>query len=124
METTCEWSDDGNYLLMDYVVKARDGGELKGTQRIVWDPLRRKIRAWVFDQSGGVIESEWTPVEGGWIVKGEGHTAEGQAVSFTRVFTPVSNDGYQIDSTHQLVDGELLPDSTVKVVRRPPAPVE
>jgi uncharacterized protein (TIGR02246 family) len=124
VETTCEWSEDGNYLLMDYVVKARNGGELKGTQRIGWDPLKHTIRAWVFDQSGGMIESEWTPVQGVWVVKGEGHNADGLAVSFNRLFTPISTDGYQIDSTHQLVGGELLPDTTVRVVRRPPMPVE
>lgn len=124
VETSCQWSADGNYLLLDYVVKAKRGGELKGTQRLGWDPLRRTIRGWVFDESGGVIESEWTPAGGAWLVHGEGHTAEGQAVSFTRVFTPTSNDGYQIDTTHRIVGGELLPDSTVRVVRRPPAPAE
>ena len=124
VETACEWSKDGNYLLLDYVVKAKRGGELKGTQRLGWDPLRRSIRGWVFDESGGVIESEWTPAAGSWLVHGKGHTAEGQAVSFTRVFTPTSNDGYQIDTTHRIVGGELLPDSTVRVVRRPPAPAE
>lgn len=124
VETSCEWSKDGNYLLLDYVVKSKQGGELKGTQRLGWDPLRRTIRGWVFDESGGVIESEWTPAAGSWLVHGKGHTAEGQAVSFTRVFTPTSNDGYQIDTTHRIVGGELLPDSTVRVVRRPPAPAE
>ncbi len=62
VETSCEWSKDGNYLLLDYVVKSKQGGELKGTQRLGWDPLRRTIRGWVFDESGGVIESEWTPL--------------------------------------------------------------
>lgn len=122
VETVCNWSDDGNYLMQEYVVKTRRGVALRGTQRIGWDPLRRTIRAWVFDHAGGIVESTWTPVEGSWFITAAGTTPDGKAVSANRVVTPLSNDSFQIESTHQFVGGELLPDSSVKVVRRPPAP--
>lgn len=124
VETTCKWSEDGNYLLQDYVVKTRQGIQLKGTQRIGWDPLKRTIRAWVFDNSGGIVESTWTAVYGGWMVKVEGCTADGEALSATRVFTPLTAESYQIDSTNQILGGELLPDTSIKVVRQPPKPSE
>lgn len=122
VETDCQWEDNGNYLIQKYVVKTRRGRVLSGTQRIAWDPLRRAIRSWVFDQSGGMVESNWTPINGGWLIKAEGTTAEGDAVSATRLLTPISNDSYQLDSSNQVVGGELLPDSAVRVVRRPPPP--
>lgn len=124
VETTCEWSEDGNYLLQNYVVKSRIGGTMKGSQRIAWDPLRRTIRSWAFDQSGAFTEATWTPLEDAWIVKAEGVTPDGRAVSVTRYVSPLDNDSYQIDSTSLVVGREELPTTTVRVVRRPPAPAE
>lgn len=124
VETDCKWSEDGNYLLQDYVVKTRGGREMRGTQRIGWDPVRRTVRGWAFDHSGAIMESVWTPVEGGWVLKAEGGTPDGQAVSLTRVLTPVSDDSFVIDTSNQVVGGELLPDTSVRVVRRPPVPAK
>lgn len=124
VETTCQWSEDGNYLLQDYVIKTRRGAVLKGTQRIAWDPLRHTIRSWAFDQSGAFTEAIWTPLDDAWILKAEGVTPDGRGVSVTRVVTQVSEDAYQIDSTALVVGTELLPGSAVRVVRRPPAPAQ
>ncbi len=124
VETHCRWSEDGNYLLQDYIIKPRRGGELRGTQRIGYDPLHKSIRAWAFDHSGAFSESVWTPVDGAWIIKAHGVTPGGEAASATRVITLLSKDGFQIDSTSQTVGNELLPDSSVRVVRRPPAPTK
>ncbi len=121
VETDCRWSEDGNYLLQDYVVKSRRG-ELKGTQRIGWDGMRRTIRSWAFDHSGAFTEATWTPVEDVWVLKAEGVTPVGEGVSVTRTVTPISPDSFQIDSTSLVVGNELLPDTSVRVVRRPPAP--
>ncbi len=124
VETTCQWSEDGNYLLQDYVVKARRGAVMKGTQRIAWDPLRHTIRSWAFDQSGAFTEATWTPLNDAWILKAEGVTPDGQGVSVTRRMTLVSIDSFQIDSTALVIGNELLPDTSVRVVRRPPAPAQ
>lgn len=124
VETTCEWSEDGNYLLQTYVVKSRIGGTMKGSQRIAWDPLRRTIRSWAFDQSGAFTEATWTPLEDAWIVKAEGVTPDGRSVSVTRYVSSLDNDSYQIDSTGLVVGSEELPAATVRVVRRPPTPAE
>jgi uncharacterized protein (TIGR02246 family) len=103
VETSCKWSEDENYLMQEYEIKLRGGRGGRGMQRIGWDPVRKTIRAWAFDQSGGYSESTWTPVGEGWIIKSEGYTADGTAASVTR-------------------GQELMPDSAVRVVRRPPAP--
>lgn len=124
VETTCQWSEDGNYLLQDYVVKTRRGAVMKGTQRIAWDPLRHTIRSWAFDQSGAFTEATWTPLEDAWILKVEGVTPDGHGVSVTRVVTVIGIDSFQIDSTALVVGNELLPDTSVRVVRRPPAPAQ
>ena len=111
-----------NYLLQDYVVKTRRGAVMTGTQRIAWDPLRHTIRSWAFDHSGAFTEATWTPLDDAWILKAEGVTPDGQGVSVTRLVTPINPDSFQIDSTSLVVGNELLPDNSVRVVRRPPAP--
>ncbi len=123
VETNYAWSDDGNYLIQEYVVKVRGSQESRGTQRIGWDPVRKTIRGWVFDLGGGFVESTWTPVDGGWVIKANGYTPEGVTASATRVLTPLGSDLFQLDSTQRLFGQELLPDATVKVARRPPDPV-
>ena len=122
VQTTCKWSEDGNYLLQEYVVKTRMGAELQGIQRIAWDPLRRTIRSWAFDNSGGFTEAVWTPLDDGWILKTEGVTPDGQSASVARRVIQVTDDAYQIASTNMVVGNELVPDSTIRVVRVPPDP--
>lgn len=124
VETTCQWSDDGNYLLQNYAVKMRRGELMQGTQRIAWDPLRRTIRSWAFDQSGAFTEATWTSLEGGWILKADGVTPEGQGVSVTRLITPINNDAFQIESIGLVIGTELLPDTSVRVVRAGPTPAQ
>lgn len=124
VETTCEWSEDGNYLMQDYVVKSRWGGVTKGSQRIGWDPLRRTVRSWAFDQSGAFTEATWTPLEDAWVVNAEGVTPDGRRVSVTRQITLFDNESFQIDSRNLLIGNEIQPESSVRVVRRPPAPLQ
>lgn len=121
VETTCHWSEDGNYLLQDYVVKTARG-ELDGTQRIGWDGLRQTIRSWAFDRSGAFTEAFWTPTESGWILKVEGVTPDGRSASGTRVVTLLNRDAFRIDSTSVVIGNELTPDTSVQVVRQPPQP--
>lgn len=122
VETSCEWSDDGNYLLQEYVVKTRRGAVLKGTQRIAWDPLRRTIRSWTFDHSGAFTETIWTALDGVWLLKVDGVTPDGKSMTATRTVTFIHKDAFQLESTNVVVGNELLPDSSVRVVRRPPQP--
>lgn len=122
VETECKWSDDENYLLQDYVVKSRSGSTMKGTQRIAWDPVRHTVRSWAFDQSGAFTEADWTPLDDAWILKVAGVTPDGRSASVTRVIRRFDNDSFAIDSTNLVVGQELLPDTSVHVVRRPPVP--
>jgi uncharacterized protein (TIGR02246 family) len=121
VETVCRWADGGNYLIQEYVIKTRRG-ELQGTQRIGWDGVRQTIRSWAFDRNGAFTEATWTPVETGWLLKVEGVTPDGAGASATRLVTPLDKDSYRIDSNDLVIDNEQLPETSVKVVRKPPKP--
>jgi uncharacterized protein (TIGR02246 family) len=123
VETSCKWAEDGNYLIQSFVIKLRGGLESRGTQRIGWDPMRKTIRGWAFDQSGGYAESTWTPVDGSWVIKAEGYTPDGRTASATRILTQLGSDLFQIDTTQRLVGNEMFPDATVRVAKQPPKPL-
>lgn len=121
VETSCRWSDDGNWLLQDYRIHLHGGPAMSGTQRIGWDALRRQVRSWSFDSLGGFIEGVWEFDGERWTAQLSGVSNDGVVGSGTRVVTPLGPDAYLLQSFHRVFDGEALPDSEVTVVRRPPA---
>jgi uncharacterized protein (TIGR02246 family) len=122
VEHRCRWSEDGNYLLGQFVVQWQGEPAMKGDIRIGWDPLRKQIHSWVFDSEGGYAEGLWTPVGEGWIVKMTGVRSDGSAASATTSYVPLRRDQYQYTSVDRIVGGEHEPDQTARIVRKPPQP--
>ena len=60
VNTSCKWTDDGNFLVRHFTVKTQGQPVLSGTQRIGWDPVRRQFKTWIFDSEGGFGEGYWT----------------------------------------------------------------
>jgi uncharacterized protein (TIGR02246 family) len=122
VEHRCRWSDDGNFLLGQFVVQWQGRPAMKGDLRIGWDPLTRQIKSWVFDSEGGYAEGFWTQVGNGWIVKMTGVRPDGSTASATNSYVPLRRDQYQYTSADRIVDGQQEPDQTVRIVRKPPQP--
>lgn len=122
VETSCKWSEDGNFLLQDYVIRTKSEVTLKGTQRIGWDPVRKAFRSWAFDHSGAFTEGTWTAVQTGWMIQVEGATPDGSRATATRMLSRVTQDSYQLETNNIAVGNVLHPSTAVRIVRRPPAP--
>ncbi len=122
VETTCKWSEDGNFLLQEYVIRTKNEITLKGTQRIGWDPVRKSFRSWAFDHSGAFTEGAWTETQASWMIQVEGVTADGRRATATRKLTRVTQDSFQLETSNIVVGNELHPSTAVRIVRRPPAP--
>ncbi len=56
---SCDAVDGGNYLLRKFGVHIVGQDAMSGTQRIGWDPLIGKLRAWIFDSEGGFSDGLW-----------------------------------------------------------------
>jgi hypothetical protein len=122
VENKCRWSDDQSYLLTEYSV-IRDGEVLlSGNQRIGWDPQANQIHSWSFDEGGSVSEATWTLVDGRWIVRSNGVSADGTSGNMTRILEPDGPDRYILTITDRLVGEESLPEIQVTLVRKAPAP--
>ena len=120
---SCEFVDNGNFLLRKFTIQVAGQAAMSGTQRIGWDPLTGKLRAWIFDSEGGSCDGVWHRDGDRWVLKSTGVTADGQTASGTSIYTFVNEH----TMTWQLVDQEIagvqLPDSElVTIVRRAPLP--
>ena len=120
---SCESTDNGNFLLRKFTIQIDGHESLSGTQRIGWDPLLGKLRAWIFDSEGGYSDGVWHRDEDRWVLKSTGVTADGQTASGTSIYTFIDEH----TMTWQLVDHEVAgvqhhDSDVVTIVRRAPSP--
>ena len=123
VEFSCKALHNGNYLVRDFTVKIAGEATLSGSQRIGWDALTGRLRAWTFDSEGGYGEGTWHRDGDSWILKSTGVTADGQTASGTSIFTFVNDHTLTWQAVDHDHDGVRLPDSELfTLVRKPPAP--
>jgi uncharacterized protein (TIGR02246 family) len=121
---SCQPVDKGNFLLRKFTVLISGQESMSGTQRIGWDPLTGKLRAWIFDSEGGHAEGTWHRDGDKWILKSTGVTADGQPASSTSIYTFVNAHSMTWQSVDHEIAGVQLPDSeVVTIVRQAPIPV-
>ncbi len=116
----CDWSPDGNYLLIDYQVVSGDEIVLNSHQRIGWDPQAKKIRSWLFDSDGGYGQGFWTLLDDRWVVKSTAVLPNGQSGSATFIYDPESEDKITLYGVDRVIGDALEGDFEVTMVRKPP----
>ena len=116
------WSEDGNYILGDYVLSVGGQPESKSVQRIGWDPVEGVLRSWTFDSDGGFSHGEWTPIDNGWVAKTEATMPDASTASATVTFTVKDQDHFVVRSTDRIVAGGEEPDFELVIARKPPQP--
>jgi len=145
---SCEPIDKGNFLMRSFTIEIAGQENMTGTQRIGWDPLRGKLRAWIFDSSGSFGEGVWyresddniasddeseTPETDGeedqpanaerWILKTTGVLADGKTASSTSIYTMINDHTMTWQSVDHEIAGVHQPDSdTITIVRKAVAP--
>lgn len=120
VNSTGRWSEDGNFLLLDFKIKINGREAMTVNQRIGWDPQCKCIHAWLFDSEGGFGESFWARDDGSWIIRSTGVRPDGSTGSATNYLTQTGNDGYIWRSTDRIVAGEKQPPVAVKIARKAP----
>lgn len=122
VSTSCRWSPDGNFLMQDVRIQRSGKEAMRVSQRIGWDPLRKRVRAWVFDTEGGYGESVWSQIGDSWVAKADFVRNDGVTASATNVFTRAGKDAYTWKSADRVLGDDVLPNMEVTVVRKPPSP--
>ncbi|MBL9122283.1 MAG: SgcJ/EcaC family oxidoreductase [Planctomycetaceae bacterium] len=121
IDIVCRWSDDQNFLLIEYATKIAGETTLKTTQRLGWDPLKQQVRSWMFDSDGGYGDGEWSRAGKIWTVKSAAVLPDGTVGSATFTIEPDSADRFQMTASHRVIGDTTEPDREVTVVRKPPA---
>jgi uncharacterized protein (TIGR02246 family) len=116
------WDDSGKYLSGQMLATAADAEPLSTTIRIGWNPAKKTITWWTFDDGGGFSQGEWTPTGDGWLIRTEGTTADGEATSANQTLTFNGKDAFTWKAHERLIDGEKQPDVEMNVARQAPEP--
>jgi uncharacterized protein (TIGR02246 family) len=120
---SCRPVDDGNFLLREFTVTVAGDRVISGSQRIGWDPITGRLRAWTFDSQGGHFEGAWHRDGDSWVLNSTGVTADGETASGTGIFTFVNSHTMTWQAVNYEVEGVRMPDSEVyTLVRVGPAP--
>lgn len=110
-------------LLGHAIVTSPSEGTSEVAIRIAYDGAAHQIRWWSFDDFGGFSEGTWDKEGDSWIIRTKGVTANGERTSQLQKLTFSDNDhAISWETTHHFVNGELQPDDSLRLVRRPPAP--
>jgi uncharacterized protein (TIGR02246 family) len=120
---SCVAADNSNFLMRKFSILVAGQEAMSGTQRIGWDPLTSQLRMWIFDSEGGYGEGLWHRIEGEWVLKLNGVTADGEPTSSTSIYTPINGHTMTWQSVDHEIAGVQLPDSEiVTLVRQAPSP--
>jgi len=124
VQISCKWSDDTNYLFVEFNAKIQGKPAMKSSQRIGWDPLTEKVKSWVFDSDGGHGEGIWAQIENRWVIKSTAVMPDGQTGSATIVLEPQDKNSYLMKGFDRIRGKTAEPDFELKIVRRPPEPAK
>lgn len=117
------WDESGKYLMGDMLTTAADAEPLKTSIRIGWDPANQTVTWWTFDDRGGFAKGVWTSIDDDtWLIRTEGTTADGEAMSANQTLNFEGDDAFTWKSSDRLVDGEKQEDVDIRVVRQTPEP--
>jgi uncharacterized protein (TIGR02246 family) len=118
--TMYEWTANKKFIHCQYTITPKKAGEkpMVGTQIIGVDPASGQIRAWLFDDEGGIGESTWNYDGQRWVIDSQGTLADGSDTTAQNLMTRNGDDGFTWRSVKRTLDGEMLPDlPAVKVAR-------
>jgi hypothetical protein len=117
------WSADGPFIDGKALTETAGEESTSSTYRIGWDANRKNFVSWAFDAAGGFTKSDWTTTENGWLLRTSGVTADGEVNQSSQSLIPGENvQSFLWSSRDQTIGGEVMPDRSINVVKRPPPP--
>jgi len=115
--TKYEWTANKSFIRCRFSV-TKDGETSTGMQMIGKDLATGVLRAWTFEDEGGIGDTDITRDGKKWVHTAGGVTADGRVLSATNIMTPVDADSFLWHSVGRTLDDEDLPDlAPIKVVR-------
>ena len=119
-----DWSDDGPFLDGRALTESAETLDTSATMRIARNPENSTYVSWLYDADGGFSVGEWIRKDDkSWLIRQRGVTSDGEKMRGTReIRVDANGQGFTWNSRDMTIDGELLPDRDLRVVKRPPSP--
>lgn len=122
VETSCQWSDNKNYIIRKYKMKIAGVNLGEGVQRIGWDPANNRIRSWLFDADGGYVDGAWSKDGDRWMIESSGVLSDGTKTAATGVLTKIDNEKFTFAAQDRSQGDQRVSDvAEMTIVRKPPA---
>lgn len=116
------WDAKGHFLSGEMLTTTADSEPQEGSIRIGWDAAKQQIVSWMFDADGGFTHGVWTPAGNAWLIRSEGTTADGETLTASQKLTTEGTETLIWAASQRIVDGENIPDKTMRIVRQAPEP--
>ena len=113
-----KWDKYKNFLIQRFTSKVLGQEQIEGQQIIGWDPVKKKIRSWVFDSDGGYGEGFWDNKDKSLFANMIYTLPDGRKASATLIYTKIDDRSYTFSAVGRDVDGEILPDIEPVVVEK------
>jgi uncharacterized protein (TIGR02246 family) len=105
------WSENRNFIVGHSSTTFKTATLGSAQQWIAWDPLAKRLRSFVFDDSGAFGEGAWNKEGDKWTLKVTVVLQDGKKATATYNFTPVDADTIAFQIIDRNVDGKTLPDT-------------
>jgi uncharacterized protein (TIGR02246 family) len=104
------WGAHQNFLHATFTTTFKNIAVGNITQWVGWDPLEKRIRSWIFDETGGFGEGSWARDREKAVLKVNAVLPEGKKLTATIILTPLDADTIEMQSRDRSVDGKAIPD--------------
>lgn len=112
------WDPSHHFLIQRFSMQSSHEKPIQGVQILGWDPLKERIRSWIFDSRGGFGEGVWSEDEDHWYVRIYFTLADGQKASAIHILTQLDENTYSFEAENRDLNGRLFPNlGPFKVVR-------
>ncbi len=118
IDSTWKWADNKNFLVHEFTVRVNNQVVAWGTARVGWDPVAQKIKSWLFESDGTVLEATWSRDGDRWLIHRKGALASGVRIESVDVMTRVDADTFRFESTSRVAEGVAAPDREPVVMKR------
>jgi uncharacterized protein (TIGR02246 family) len=105
------WSENRNFIVAHSSASFKTASLGSAQQWIGWDPLAKRLRSFVFDDSGAFGEGAWNKEGDRWTLKVALVLQDGKKATATYTFAPIDADTMAFQASERSVDGKALPET-------------
>jgi uncharacterized protein (TIGR02246 family) len=99
-----------NFIVGRFSTSSRKVSLGSASVRIGWDPVAKRVRSWIFDDTGAFGKGAWTAEGKKWVVKTTSILPDGKKAAATLVIASVDADTISMQAKDRSVGDERLPD--------------